>query len=147
MPGVEHKLVLHRFVHVGDDWALLPLDLNQPTGAGRDIFAFGNDHCHVIALPQADVRIGLVAAEADQYRLVVHAEAVFVDGHIPGRQHGDDAGQGFGRVGVHRYHAGVGLAAEQYAAEKQIGRGQVAGIVSFAGDFAMGVNAFGHARA
>jgi len=147
VPGVEDAFVLHCLADVGEEGALLPLDLDQAAGAGGDGLALGDDQGHVVAFPEADVGVGFVAAQADEYRLVVDAEAIFVDRHVLGRQHGDDTGQGLGCAGIDRHHASVGLAAEQDAAEEQIGRREVAGIERVAGHFVAGIHPLGHSCA
>ncbi len=109
---MQYQFVLHCLVDVGDNRELFPLDADQGARFGGNTFAFGDHHGHVIPLPQTDLGLGIAAAGADEDRLVIDAQTVFVAGHVPRREDSDDAGQGLGRAGVQRQHPGVRLAAE-----------------------------------
>jgi hypothetical protein len=89
VPRVKHPFVLHRLVNVGDEGQRLPLDSDEGRGAGGVGLRFGHNQGDVIPLPQADVAVGLVAAQADKDGLVGQPQAVLVDRHVGGSEHGD----------------------------------------------------------
>ena len=141
VPRLHQNLVPHRFVDVGHGRQWLPVNRNQRSGALGLRLALGHDHGHVIALPAADVAVGLGAAEPDHHGLVGQDQAVFVDRHVGGRVDGDDAGGGQRFADVHRQHAGVGLVAKHNFGVQQVFGRHVARVRRGAGHFAGGIDA------
>ena len=140
--GPDHHVAGQGGVDVGDDGQVLPLHVEALGTEVRRIRRLGHDDGDLVALPPADVgrhRRPPGVAQPDEDRLVEHGQAVLVDGHVGGGEHGQHPGRGLRRPHVHGQHAGVGAAGEDHAGVEHLGLAQVGRVAGLARHLGRGV--------
>jgi hypothetical protein len=98
---------------IGDDWQIFVVHDDQLTGFSGDSFTFGDDHGDLVTDETHPVSEGFVRSRAAQYWLIVHDQAVLVDGHIPGGEDSQHSVQRFGLSGINATNNGMRSTGEE----------------------------------